>query len=178
MSHWSNSSHTRTHSSLSFSHIHSADRQKNLLFQIVIECPGSYAGKGGETGAGDKVTRGAFTVLQRISLAFFPICTKISLSHHVARACQPAESRPVQHLASCPIASAMNWRCKADGVDLCYIFYGYIGPNPLRTPVQPSLVAIKRSSYVIVQGRRSSRERERERARERGEANAHVKMIY
>lgn len=55
-----------------------------------------------------------------------------------------------------------------------------LAQTPFGPPVPPALVAIKRSSYVIVQGRRSSRERERERerARERGEANAHVKMIY
>lgn len=36
-----------------------------------------------------------------------------------------------------------------------------LAQTPLGPPVQPPLVAIKRSSYVIVQGRRSSRERER-----------------
>lgn len=43
-----------------------------------------------------------------------------------------------------------------------------LAQTPFEPPVQPPLVAIKRSSYVIVQGRRSSRERERER--ERGSA--------
>lgn len=46
--------------------------------------------------------------------------------------------------------------------------------------MQPPLVAIKRSSYVIVEGRQRSRtsKNERVRERERDEANAHVKMIY
>lgn len=44
--------------------------------------------------------------------------------------------------------------------------------------MQPSLVAIKRSSYVIVEGRQRSRASKSERERERDEANAHVKMIY
>lgn len=166
MSHWSNSSHKRTHSSLSFSHIHSADRQKNLLFQIVIECPGSCAGKGEETGAGGKVTRGAFTVLQRISLAFFPLHM---YENFVVSSCRQGlstcrvPSRPASCLlphCKCNELTLQGWR-RWFMLHLLWLHW----PKPPWTPVQPSLVAIKRSSYVIVQGRRSSRERESEGAR-------------
>lgn len=169
MSHWSNSSNTRTHSSLSFSHIHSADRQKNLLFQIVIECPGSCAGKGGETGAGGKVTRGAFTVLQRISLAFFPIhmyenfrCLIMSPGLVNLQSPVPSSILPLAPLQ-------VQWTDVARLTALIYVTSSMVtlAQAPSEPPVQPSLVAIKRSSYVIVQGRRSSRERQWERESER-----------
>lgn len=169
MSHWSNSSHSRTHSSLSFSHIHSADRQKNLLFQIVIECPGSCdVGRGERRGQGVRWQGARSLSFKEFLWLSFPYDVRkfrcLIMSPGLVNLQSPV---PSSILPLAPLQ--VQWTDVARLTALIYVTSSMVtlAQAPSEPPVQPSLVAIKRSSYVIVQGRRSSRERQWERESER-----------